>query len=159
MALSNPHLAELAAEFGIATEFWDWKGRLTEISDETVIAVLAGGAALYGRLGAPGYPDMPLAERIAMAETLRSTRPDQAKAEVGLPAAVPPEGVDAGADDIDVLAHAALLSIAATGRKAKVSCVMLNGTMQNSSSMPRCRSSSLASTMRLSTITSPRSST
>ncbi len=41
MALSNPHLAELAAEFGIATEFWDWKGRLTEISDETVIAVLA----------------------------------------------------------------------------------------------------------------------
>ncbi len=41
MALSNPHLAELAAEFGIATEFWDWKGRLTEISDDTVIAVLA----------------------------------------------------------------------------------------------------------------------
>lgn len=41
MALSNPYLAELAAEFGIATEFWDWKGRLTEIPDETVIAVLA----------------------------------------------------------------------------------------------------------------------
>jgi len=41
MALSNQHLAELAAEFGIATEFWDWKGRRTEISDETVIAVLA----------------------------------------------------------------------------------------------------------------------
>ncbi len=42
MALSNPHLAELADAFGIATEFWDWKGRLTEITDETVIAVLAG---------------------------------------------------------------------------------------------------------------------
>ena len=41
MALSNPYLAELAAEFGIATEFWDWKGRLTEVSDDTVIAVLA----------------------------------------------------------------------------------------------------------------------
>ncbi|MBK8447802.1 MAG: 4-alpha-glucanotransferase [Micropruina sp.] len=41
MALSNPYLAELAAEFGIATEFWDWKGRLTEIPDDTVIAVLA----------------------------------------------------------------------------------------------------------------------
>ena len=41
MALSNPHLAELAAEFGIATEFWDWKGRLTEIADDTVVAVLA----------------------------------------------------------------------------------------------------------------------
>ena len=42
MALSNPQLAELAAELGIATEFWDWKGRLTEVSDATVIAVLAG---------------------------------------------------------------------------------------------------------------------
>ena len=44
MALSNPYLAELAAEFGIATEFWDWKGRHTDISDETVIAVLAVAA-------------------------------------------------------------------------------------------------------------------
>ena len=42
MALSNPFLAELAAAFGIATEFWDWKGRLTEVTDETVIAILAG---------------------------------------------------------------------------------------------------------------------
>jgi 4-alpha-glucanotransferase len=41
MALSNPFLAELAAAFGIATEFWDWKGRLTEVTDETVIAILA----------------------------------------------------------------------------------------------------------------------
>ncbi|MBA3020693.1 4-alpha-glucanotransferase [Propionicimonas sp.] len=42
MALSNPFLAELADAFGIATEFWDWKGRLTEVTDETVIAILAG---------------------------------------------------------------------------------------------------------------------
>jgi 4-alpha-glucanotransferase len=41
MALSNPFLAELAAGFGIATEFWDWKGRHTEVTDETVIAILA----------------------------------------------------------------------------------------------------------------------
>ena len=41
MALSNPFLAELAAAFGIATEFWDWKGRHTEVTDETVIAILA----------------------------------------------------------------------------------------------------------------------
>jgi len=27
MALSNPFLAELADAFGIAGEFWDWKGR------------------------------------------------------------------------------------------------------------------------------------
>jgi len=42
MALSSSVLAELAAALGIATEFWDWKGRLTEITDETVIAILAG---------------------------------------------------------------------------------------------------------------------
>ena len=40
MALSNPFLTELAAAFGIATEFWDWKGRLTEVDDETVVGVL-----------------------------------------------------------------------------------------------------------------------
>ncbi|MDR1767142.1 MAG: 4-alpha-glucanotransferase, partial [Propionibacteriaceae bacterium] len=40
MALSNAFLGELAQAFGIATEFWDWKGRLTEVSDETVIAIL-----------------------------------------------------------------------------------------------------------------------
>ena len=42
MALSNQFLSELASAFGIATEFWDWKGRLTEVTDETVIAILAG---------------------------------------------------------------------------------------------------------------------
>lgn len=41
MALSNHHLAELAGAYGIATEFWDWKGRLTEVSDATVVAILA----------------------------------------------------------------------------------------------------------------------
>lgn len=41
MALSDPYLAELAHAYGIATEFWDWKGRLTEVSAETVIAILA----------------------------------------------------------------------------------------------------------------------
>jgi 4-alpha-glucanotransferase len=42
MALSNSFLTELADAFGIATQFWDWKGRLTEVTDETVIAILAG---------------------------------------------------------------------------------------------------------------------
>ena len=41
MPLSNSFLYELASEFGIATEFWDWKGRRAEVSDETVIGVLA----------------------------------------------------------------------------------------------------------------------
>lgn len=42
MPLSNQTLAELADAFGIATEFWDWKGRLTQVDDETVIGILAG---------------------------------------------------------------------------------------------------------------------
>jgi 4-alpha-glucanotransferase len=42
MPLSSPALSQLAEAFGIATEFWDWKGRLTEITDDTVIAILAG---------------------------------------------------------------------------------------------------------------------
>lgn len=41
MALSDPVLSELAAALGIATEFWDWKGRLTEVTDATVVAILA----------------------------------------------------------------------------------------------------------------------
>ncbi len=40
MALSHPALAQLAALYGIDTEFWDWKGRHVEIGDDTVIAVL-----------------------------------------------------------------------------------------------------------------------
>lgn len=42
MALTRPLLGELAAAFAISTEFWDWKGRLTEVDDATVVGVLAG---------------------------------------------------------------------------------------------------------------------
>ncbi len=45
---------------------------------------VAGVLALYDRLGAPGYPDLPLAERLAMSETLRQTRPGQSEAEAGV---------------------------------------------------------------------------
>lgn len=40
MALKDPQLAELAEHFGIASEFWDWKGRHTQISEQTIIEVL-----------------------------------------------------------------------------------------------------------------------
>ncbi|GAA1393509.1 4-alpha-glucanotransferase [Luteococcus peritonei] len=40
MALNDPLLAELADHFGIASEFWDWKGRHTQISEQTIIEVL-----------------------------------------------------------------------------------------------------------------------
>jgi cytochrome c-type biogenesis protein CcmH len=45
-------------------------------------AVLVGGAtALYSRLGAPGYPDLPLQQRIADGDNMRQNRPSQAEAE------------------------------------------------------------------------------
>jgi cytochrome c-type biogenesis protein CcmH len=45
------------------------------------VAVVGGTFALYQRLGAPGYPDLPLATRIAAAEAARANRPSQATAE------------------------------------------------------------------------------
>lgn len=37
----DPSLDELASMFGVAREFWDWKGRHTTVSDDTIRAVLA----------------------------------------------------------------------------------------------------------------------
>ena len=43
--------------------------------------LIAGSAALYWQLGAPGYGDLALADRIEMSETLAEARPDQLAAE------------------------------------------------------------------------------
>lgn len=59
-------------------------------------AVTLGAAALYWGLGAPGYPDLPLERRIALAEEIRLTRPRQAEAEAQVGAVpAPPEAADA----------------------------------------------------------------
>ncbi|SPH17558.1 hypothetical protein DEA8626_01081 [Defluviimonas aquaemixtae] len=42
---------------------------------------LSGAFALYLKIGAPGYPDLPIAKRIERAEAFRATRPSQAEAE------------------------------------------------------------------------------
>ncbi len=59
------------------------------------LVTLALGAAIAGYmwLGAPGYPDVPLADRIAAADDLRAARPDQATAEAqfNLPAPLTPD--------------------------------------------------------------------
>ena len=49
--------------------------------------VVAGSTALYVWIGVPGYGDVPLAERISMADAARENRPSQAtaEAEVGQP--------------------------------------------------------------------------
>ncbi|MEH7826581.1 c-type cytochrome biogenesis protein CcmI [Gemmobacter denitrificans] len=65
------------------------------VSFAAAALVLAGGAALYLLdLGAPGYPDMPLAARKAQAEDWRKARPSQAEAESAEPAPALPEGAD-----------------------------------------------------------------
>jgi cytochrome c-type biogenesis protein CcmH len=46
-----------------------------------VVAVMAGGVWAYTRLGAPGYADLPLAQRLAISEELYRARPSQAEAE------------------------------------------------------------------------------
>jgi cytochrome c-type biogenesis protein CcmH len=52
--------------------------------------VVAGALVLYGRLGAPGYPDLPLATRIEMADAARAMRPSQEVAEAEIAARIPP---------------------------------------------------------------------
>lgn len=42
----TPRLSQLATAHGVATEFWDWQGRHTEVPVESVVAVL-------GALGVP----------------------------------------------------------------------------------------------------------
>lgn len=50
-----------------------------------LVAVMAGGVALYLRLGAPGYPDLPINDRLAATEEMYRTRPGQAEAEAQAP--------------------------------------------------------------------------
>ena len=49
------------------------------------LPVLLGAFVLYDRLGAPGYPDLPLAQRLAMSDDLRAQRPSQTAMEATAP--------------------------------------------------------------------------
>jgi cytochrome c-type biogenesis protein CcmH len=56
-----------------------------------LVAVVVGAtAAVYWRIGAPGYPDLPLAERLAAADAMRASRPSQAEAVRQAAASRPP---------------------------------------------------------------------
>lgn len=56
--------------------------RLTLVGAALVgLVTVAGAAALYIEIGAPGYRDLPLAKRLAESEALRQNRPSQAEAE------------------------------------------------------------------------------
>lgn len=65
-----------------------------------VALALAGSAVLYFYLGVPGYPDLPIAERLAAAETEYRNRPHQDALEAKAPPFVAPPGVDQDALDL-----------------------------------------------------------
>ncbi|MFW2544999.1 c-type cytochrome biogenesis protein CcmI [Primorskyibacter sp. 2E107] len=66
------------------------------------LVVLGGGFGTYWLIGAPGYPDLPLAGRIEAAKDARDNRPDQATAEASLP---PAPALDAPDDYSDLVAR------------------------------------------------------
>jgi cytochrome c-type biogenesis protein CcmH len=57
------------------------------------VAIVGGSLWTYWRIGAPGYGDLALADRIALAEEARANRPGQDEAEASLPAYVAPPDV------------------------------------------------------------------
>lgn len=65
-------------------------GRIT--TGLIIVIVVGGGLGLYANLGAPGYGDLALRDRIAAAETRRDDRPSQAEAEAQAPAVPPVTG-------------------------------------------------------------------
>ena len=65
--------------------------------------LLAGSLALYQFIGAPGYPDLPLTERLAASDAARANRPDQVALEAATPAAPPVEVPDDYRTAIDQL--------------------------------------------------------
>lgn len=62
-----------------------------------VATILAGAFGLYWMIGQPGYPDLPLAGRIAAAEDARANRPSQEEAEIEA-SRLPRLPVEAGED-------------------------------------------------------------
>lgn len=65
-----------------------------------VALALLAGFLVYDRIGAPGYPDLPLSHRMALSDEAMANRPSQAEAEAAAPAAVPPAEVDAAFLDL-----------------------------------------------------------
>ena len=64
--------------------------------------VIGIAGVTYWRIGAPGYPDLPLETRIALVETARESRPTQAQAEAEIPQRPAP---DAEADREEMVAQ------------------------------------------------------
>ena len=67
------------------------RGASLAVAALSAVAVIGGSVLLYRTIGAPGYPDLPLAGRLEAAEEARQARPSQAEAEAQVPATPPAE--------------------------------------------------------------------
>ena len=91
-----------AAEAGRATTADEARGR-SWAALALVALLVAGAFALYARLGAPDYADLPHSERLARAEQVRKTRPSQAEAVSQTPARPAPQADPAHLDLMEKL--------------------------------------------------------
>ena len=88
--------ADRALQAGVAA------GRVSSVLPVAlVVALIAGAGVGYGRLGAPGYPDLPLDRRLALSEQRMQTRPSQAEAVAAAPKVAPP--TDLAPDFLDLM--------------------------------------------------------
>lgn len=69
------------------------KGAPVVVSILLAVTLVGGSMWLYATLGAPGYGDLALEDRIAMAEEARENRPSQQQAEDSLPPYVAPPDI------------------------------------------------------------------
>ncbi|WP_298842723.1 c-type cytochrome biogenesis protein CcmI [uncultured Roseobacter sp.] len=81
--------ADAALRAGQAGED-DRKGAPGVVSAALAVLLIGGSVGLYTQLGAPGYGDLALTDRIRMAEERRADRPSQAAAEASLPSVQTP---------------------------------------------------------------------
>ncbi|MEM6760276.1 MAG: c-type cytochrome biogenesis protein CcmI [Pseudomonadota bacterium] len=70
-----------------------------------LVAVVGGSFAVYSQIGAPGYGDLALSDRIARAQTLRENRPSQSDAEASMAAAPLPAPVEMSDRDLELVAQ------------------------------------------------------
>ena len=89
-------------------------------------AVLLSAIAGYVWLGAPGYPDLPLVKRLALADETHRTRPDQAEAE----SVAPPETTaDFDPEFLDLMAKLRAAVLARPDDRQGLALLARNETM------------------------------
>src|SRR6187551_2791420 len=87
-ALPSPELAELATAHGVATDFWDWRGRHVVVTRESIEAVLAAlGVAAHTeesvRAALTDVRDQPWRRTLPPCVVVRSGRPAEVPVHVG----------------------------------------------------------------------------